>query len=371
MAPINESSGVYKKILSQAKAFTSNGYNCKILFLKDCKIAYLRELDGSLNELDIEDNNTLKNIKTLILACNFCYVRYELLRHHYFRKILQLCILSHRPIITEIPTYPPYQESLARVRESWNSKKYKQAIKTLLGSLCVIVDLYIYTLISKLIVVVGDDKKFLFSNTVRIENGIDLKSNPYFKEMPNSKVLRVIAVSNFSVWNGYDRAILGLKKYIEKTKKHDIRLVLVGDKKAGSSLLDLARGLGVSEDVEFTDSLSGEKLDREYKKASLALGALGNHRRKVFENSSLKVKEYCSRGMLMILSDAEGVEPDIKNRSYMVKSNEEPIDFVRIKQWYNNIEDKEKYREFISQFARCYYSWDSQVCKIINNFNVK
>lgn len=371
MAPINESSGVYKKVISQANAFAKNGYNCKILFVRNGTIAYLKDLDGSLNKIDIGDKNIWKTIKQNVLKCDFCYVRFELLRHRYFRKILQLCLQSHCHIITEIPTYPPYQESLARVRESWKSKKYKQALKTLIGTLFVVIDLYIYTLISKLVVVVGDDKQFLFSKTIRIENGIDLISNPFYKGHSSSQILRIIAVSNFSVWNGYDRAILGLKNYIVKTKLHDIKLVLVGDKKAGSSLLKLAMELGIIDDVEFTDSLSGEELNDEYKKASLALGALGNHRRKVFANSSLKVKEYCSRGMLMVLSDAEGIELDIKKYSYIVKSNEEPIDFDKIKQWFENIENKEKCREFISNFARCNYSWDSQMSKIINNIKAK
>ena len=147
---------------------------------------------------------------------------------------------------------------------------------------------------------VADDKKFLLKKTIRIENGIDLERNPFFVAY-NKYPVRIVAVSNFAIWNGYDRAIRGLKEYKEKTSRSDIRLVFIGDKKKATDLIQLTDKLGLQDYVEFTGSLSGKELDDEYAKANIGLGALGNHRRKVFANSSLKAKEYAARGLIMIL----------------------------------------------------------------------
>lgn len=370
MSSIDEASGVYKKIVSQAKAFAKIGFDCKILFVRDNDDAYLMESFESINKINLRDKDVQERIKKYILKSDFCYVRFELLRHLHFTSFIIKCLIANCPIVMEIPTYPPYQESIARVKDSWKSHQYLKSLKTLIGSIFVISDMYILSFISKLVVVIGDNKRFLFTETIRIENGIDTTSNPFFKKT-NQAVLKIIAVSNFSVWNGYDRAIIGIKNYVDATRRHDIKLIMVGDVKAGRDLVKLSNDLGVSEDVEFTGSLFGEKLDNAYKESSMALGALGNHRRKVFANSSLKVKEYCSRGMLMVLSDAEGIESEILDLSYVVKSDDSPIDFIKIKDWYNYLDSKEDKRQFIHSFAVNNYSWEYQMTKVVNKFQRK
>jgi len=364
MAPIDESSGVYKKIVSQASAFSEQGYECLILFVRDSSEAYVRNIDGKITKIDISDKFQLLKIKDYLKTCVFCYARFELLRHKYYREIILMCKKLSVKIISEIPTYPPYQESLARVKAALSNKRYLSAIKTLLGTILVIMDIYIMTLYSKLVVIVADDKKFLFADTVRIENGIDVESNPYQHKNPD-EYINIIAVSNFSVWNGYDRAIVGLSNYVKETGKHDIKLIMVGDKSAGKSLIDQAERLDVLDDIEFTGSLSGKKLDEAYARADIALAALGNHRRNVFANSSLKVKEYASRGMLMVLSDAEGIEYEIKEKSLIVKSDESPLDLVNIIKWFESIKDKKNTSLYIHEFAQDNYSWDAQIKKIL------
>lgn len=368
MAPIDESSGVYKKIIAQARAFETQGYECRILFVRDSTDAYLYKTDGSFMELEMTNSKDISILKEYIFNCKFCYVRFELFRHKYYRKVIIICKKLGVKVVSEIPTYPPYQESLARVKEACNEKHYFSALKTLLGTLFVILDVYIMTLYSKLVVLVADDKKFMFTKTVRIENGINIDDNPYQpKEQEN--VIRIIAVSNFSVWNGYDRAIAGLKDYINQTGFHDIKLIMVGDKKAGKSLEQQTENLGITDDVEFTGALSGADLDDAYARADIALGALGNHRRKVFANSSLKAKEYASRGMLMVLSDAEGIETEIRQTAITVPSDESPIDFSRIKKWYKTIPNIKETRVYIRNFAEKNYSWEGQVKKILNIIN--
>lgn len=366
MAPIDESSGVYKKILSQVVSFINYGYDCRVLFVRDSPNSYLRLCDGKISKINLDNPSALLTIKNFIKECDFCYARFELLRHSYYRMIIRMCMKQSVRIVLEIPTYPPSQESIARAKEYWKRKHYFRALKTLFGTFFVVMDMYIMTVCSKVVILIADDKKFLFTKTLRLENGINLDTNIYQPKKKN-ETIRIIAVSNFSIWNGYDRAISGLKNYIEQTGKHDIRLIMVGDKSAGESLINQATELGILNDIEFTGALSGETLNEAYAKSDIALGALGNHRRKVFANSSLKAKEYSARGMLMILSDAEGIEDEILKRSYIVKSDETPLDLFAIKNWFCSLEDITKTRKFIRDFAMIHYSWDSQIDKLLSN----
>lgn len=367
MAPMEESSGVYKKIIAQSKAFVRQGYNLKILFVRDTSDAWLWE-DDHVNFVSLKDSKILESIKMYLLSCEFCYVRFELLRHKFYRKIIRLCKKLHVDIITEIPTYPPYQESLARAKEAYKDRRYLSALKTLVGTLFVVLDVYITTLLSNIIVIVADDKQFFFAKTVRIENGVDMDMSPCVgKKIGNP--INIIAVSNFSVWNGYDRAIVGLKQYIDSTGNSDIMLTFVGDTNSGMPLIKQAQELGLSKYINFTGALSGKALDDEYSKADAALCALGNHRRKVFANSSLKAKEYTSRGILMVMSDAEGIEEEIKEKSLVVKSDESPLDFTIIKEWLYSFENISVAQTYIREFAKTHYSWDLQVYKVLEYFN--
>lgn len=364
MAPIDESSGVYKKIRAQVDSFIRLGHTCKLLFVRDTEDAYFFS-GGDMEIIHMSNEIHVKYISDLITDCDFCYARFELLRHKYYKKIIDLCGDRKVKVITEIPTYPPYQESLARVKENLHNKKYFSALKTFFGTAFVMLDMYRMALYSKLIVIVADDKKFRFADTIRIENGIDLDKNPFQPKDADDGKVRIIAVSNFSVWNGYDRAITGLKQYVELNPDSNIELILVGGIKEGQSLIKQTEKLELTDFVKFTGALSGKALDEVYANADIALGALGNHRRKVFANSSLKVKEYASRGMLMVLSDAEGIEPEIKDRSIIVKSNESPLDFEAILRWYKAIQNKQDTRMFIHNFAKSNYSWDAQISKVL------
>lgn len=365
MAPMEDSSGVYKKVISQSEAFLELGYECKVLFVRNTKNAYLRDIKSNITtEIDLDDSVAFIELQKYIKECSFCYARFELLRHKYYRQIINCCYKEKINIVSEIPTYPPYQESLARVKSLFYKKQYINALKTLIGTIFVIIDMYIMSFYSNIVVIIADDKKFKLAKTLRIENGINLKTNPIQKtEFHN--VINIIAVSNFSVWNGYDRAIIGLRNYISSTGLHDIKLIMVGDKSAGKDLIKLAKKLGVMDDIEFRGSLSGSNLDAAYAEAHIALGALGNHRRKVFQNSSLKAKEYASRGMLMVLSDAEGMDIEIEKASFIVKSDETPIDFKAIKTWFLNINNREEQRLKLRNYAETNFSWTNQIAKII------
>lgn len=367
MAEVNTSSGVYKKIRAQADAFERQGFETRILFVSDTdSIHYLKngELrEGSFAQIESEVAQYLKE-------CSFCYARFELLRHKYFKRVLDLCTAANTKIVTEIPTFPPYQESFARAKAKLKRGQVIGGLKTMIGAGIVAGDMNALANMSSMVCIVADDFKFKKTKTIRIENGIDLQKNP-LAPYSEKNVINIIAVSNFAVWNGYDRAVEGLGQYYATAPKRKVHLTFVGPLDNAPELQKRVKELGLDNDVTFTGALSGAALDAQYANADIALGALGNHRRKVFANSSLKAKEYAARGMMMVLSDAEGIEGDILDNSFVVKSDESPIDFESIVKWFESVENKELVKNRIHEFAVDHYAWDSQMKKVIGELNLE
>lgn len=367
MAEVNTSSGVYKKIRAQADTFERQGFETRILFVSDTdNIHYLKngELrEGSFAQIESEVAQYLKE-------CSFCYARFELLRHKYFKRVLDLCTAVNTKIVTEIPTFPPYQESFARAKAKLKRGQVIGGLKTMIGAGIVAGDMNALANMSSMVCIVADDFKFKKTKTIRIENGIDLQKNP-LAPYSEKNVINIIAVSNFAVWNGYDRAVEGLGQYYATAPKRKVHLTFVGPLDNAPELQKRVKELGLDNDVTFTGALSGAALDAQYANADIALGALGNHRRKVFANSSLKAKEYAARGMMMVLSDAEGIEGDILDNSFVVKSDESPIDFESIVKWFESVENKELVKNRIHEFALDHYAWDSQMKKVIGELNLE
>lgn len=367
MAEVNTSSGVYKKIRAQADAFERQGFETRILFVSDMdNIHYLKngELkEGSFAQIESEIGQYLKE-------CFFCYARFELLRHKYFKRVLALCTAANTKIVTEIPTFPPYQESFARAKAKLKSGQVMGGLKTMIGAGLVVGDMNALANMSSMVCIVADDFRFKKTKTIRIENGIDLQKNP-LAPYSEKNVINIIAVSNFAVWNGYDRAVEGLGQYYATSPKRKVHLTFVGPLDNAPELQRRVKELGLDNEVTFTGALSGAELDEQYADADIALGALGNHRRKVFANSSLKAKEYAARGMMMVLSDAEGIEKDIHDNSFVVKSDESPIDFESIVKWFDSVADKELVKKRIHEFAVDHYAWDSQMKKVLSELNLK
>ena len=367
MAEVHTSSGVYKKIRAQADTFERQGFETRILFVSDTdNIHYLKngELrEGSFAQIESEVAQYLKE-------CSFCYARFELLRHKYFKRVLDLCTAVNTKIVTEIPTFPPYQESFARAKAKLKRGQVIGGLKTMIGAGIVAGDMNALANMSSMVCIVADDFKFKKTKTIRIENGIDLQKNP-LAPYSEKNVINIIAVSNFAVWNGYDRAVEGLGQYYATAPKRKVHLTFVGPLDNAPELQKRVKELGLDNDVTFTGALSGAALDAQYANADIALGALGNHRRKVFANSSLKAKEYAARGMMMVLSDAEGIEGDILDNSFVVKSDESPIDFESIVKWFESVENKELVKNRIHEFALDHYAWDSQMKKVIGELNLE
>jgi len=164
---------------------------------------------------------------------------------------------------------------------------------------------------------------------ITIANGIEVDSVP-LRTPPNfikDRLFTMICVANFSKWHGLDRLILGITKY---SGKYFVKLHIVGEGPEIVNLKNLCEENNIIDQVIFHGYLSGPNLDRLFDESHLAVGEMGIHRNKMSEASTLKAREYCSRGIPFTI---EGSDPDFPNDfAYVMRipMNENPIEIDEV-----------------------------------------
>ena len=146
--------------------------------------------------------------------------------------------------------------------------------------------------------------------TVQIGNGIDVAAVEPRRGGPAwpAPCLHIIAVGTIARWQGYDRLLHALRRFLDRPgRTFDAHVSIVGDGPDLAELRALAQTLGVGSAVTFTGTMSGEPLRRMYENAHLAVSTLALHRKGLSQASELKAREYCAIGIPYI---ACGDDPD-------------------------------------------------------------
>ena len=197
----------------------------------------------------------------------------------------------------------------------------------------------------------GKNKPFM-----TISNGIDvisipLRSPPCFV---SEQEISMICVANFSRWHGVDRLILGLARYSGKSL---ITIHLIGEGIEIPNLKRLCTENNISDRVKFHGFLSGSKLDRLFDESHIAIGELGIHRKKMSESSTLKSREYCSRGIPYIISS---LDPDFPNDfPYILKipADDTFIDIEKVITFTSHIYRDTNHPRKMRQYAFEHLDW--------------
>ena len=93
----------------------------------------------------------------------------------------------------------------------------------------------------------------------------------------------------------------------------------------------------------------------------IGLDSMGRHRSGVYYNSSLKGKEYCAYGLLIV----SGVETELDNAAdfdyyFRIPADDSPVDFAKILEFYNEkvADNKAAVHKKISDYALDHFSMD-------------
>lgn len=135
---------------------------------------------------------------------------------------------------------------------------------------------------------------------ITIGNGIDVASVP-LRHIPTPVTtdLHLLFVANVSRWHGIDRLLRGLANYDGPVT---VILHIAGEGAELPHLKRLVNELNLSDKVVFHGFTTGSSLDDLFDRCHVAVGSLGMHRNRLTESSTLKVREYCARGIPWIIA---------------------------------------------------------------------
>jgi glycosyltransferase involved in cell wall biosynthesis len=186
-----------------------------------------------------------------------------------------------------------------------------------------------------------------------ISNGIDASTAPLIRRKePITTDFHILGLASVSPWHGYDRVIRGINEYSGNVS---VFFHIVGDGGEIENLDKLARKFGISNKIIFHGTRDGEELDSIIEQCHLGIGVLGPHRKKLVEAASLKLREYCARGLPIVDST---VDVDFTDFPYIhrLESNEEPVDIDELIDFFNSCA-AEDYPRNMRVFAHDKLDW--------------
>lgn len=210
-------------------------------------------------------------------------------------------------------------------------------------------------------------------SSFKFHNGINLEDIP-MKKYTESKDLRLIGVATMTLWHGYDRLISGMADYYNMGMNGingvKVRLKLVGLGKEIPRYKDLISKYGLDKYIQLLGIKEKEQLAEEFDNSDIAIGSLGMFRSKMEAASPIKTKEYCARGIPIVLGYEDLAFSEKLDFIYRVPNDESSIDVYKIIEFYKDYilkKDKDDMREY----ARQYLTWDLQFEKMLSNVTTK
>lgn len=352
--PEKEASGEVKKVRMQISAMIEEGIAVKELCIDHSSSLYkfLRRIPFYPSN-GIVLNQYMK--KSEIKNCDFIYIRKYMIDWGLLRLLKSIKNIKPQiKIIFEIPTYPYDLE--------WNRFIDKTMLwkeKTCRG--------FLYKYVDR-IVTFSDDREIWNIKTIPISNGIDIKQLPK-KQMQSPKSenqINLVAVALLAPWHGYDRLLRGLFEYYKSSPTITVNLDIVGTGPEYKNLQQIVKNYGLFDVVKFHGKLHGKDLSNLYNTSDIAIGSLGMHRIGLHKAHTLKVREYCARGIPFIKSYYDNIF-DNNHFKYMlnVSADESSIDINKIVTFYTQLRMDQGVIDEMYNFALNYLTWNKQLKPIL------
>lgn len=202
----------------------------------------------------------------------------------------------------------------------------------------------------------GNEKQLFGIPTICIANGINPER---YSLIENNKVdqLHMIAVGNFNYWHGLDRLIKGMHSLKDKS----VKLKVVGSGMIIPKLKTQVDELNLQSQVQFFPATNGKELDQLFDQSNLGVGTLAIHRKGVKINSSLKHREYTSRGLPFFYA---GRDLDFEDCAFAMelKEVEKEVDCKALKNWHSALTAS---KNDIRNYAISQLSWKVKLKEVI------
>lgn len=336
------SKGVISKIELQNKQFNLIGYNTLIQAPKPKhleKIEVINPFLSSLNWSNIKCRDHIDAVYIRLVRIDFPFI-----------KLLAKIRKENKDvkILFEFPSYP-----------------YKGELVSNQGKLIYYKDLFysdfLRFFVDRIVLTVPGYQKLFGIKVLYVPNGVEYDNKKVMPRINDDGVIHLLAVASMSVWHGYDRIIRGFAEYY--AAKNDVKIVLhlAGVGAELKRYKYLVKKHHLEKYVIFEGFCEGEKLNELYKKCHIGLGSLGVHRTwdgKVI--SSLKLKEYASKGLPFVIEGICDMEDDT-TRKYILRvpSDETPINISKIIDFCKSVYAENKaINNMIKEEFRRYYDMD-------------
>ena len=343
--------GEAKKVLSQVKAFRKAGVDVSFL-----DIVLDRKIDKVLYRLPfrgVYSKEFIKRCEKEAVDAKFVFIRKNIFDCTYY-KLLR-AIKKANPqikIIVEIPTYPYFQEWNRIIDKPliWKEKRVIPKVKKY-G----LVDYYL---------TLTDDKEIYGISTIKFSNCIAVEEYTSKRNLQNTEEVHLIGVALLAKWHGFDRVIRGLKEYYEKNRD-PVKVVfhIVGDGPELNSYTRLVEQSNLKDKVIFEGKHKGEELDHLYDISHVGIGSLGMYRIGLEKATSLKLREYCAKGIPFIKASDDEVFNDFRY-CLSFANNDEPIDILKVVNWTKEI-DYEQAVGSIREYAFGNLDWGRYIEEIL------
>ncbi|MDD3050187.1 MAG: glycosyltransferase [Candidatus Cloacimonetes bacterium] len=189
-------------------------------------------------------------------------------------------------------------------------------------------------------------------------NGVNVDLYRLIQRKSHSNLLQMIFVSSFQYWQGFDRFIKGLNNYEEKGK---ILVHLVGDGSENDYYRQLITKFELQDNFIFHGKLEGKELDEIYNNSDVAIAGLGIHRKSLSEGCSLKIREYCSRGIPFIYAGKDSDLSGKEDFAYQYPNDDKSIDIKYAVGLAHKFRNNPELSVEIRSFAREKLSWEYKI----------
>ncbi|KHC90377.1 glycosyl transferase group 1 [Thermotoga sp. Mc24] len=266
-------------------------------------------------------------------------------------KFLEEIRRKNTKIILEYPTYP-----------------FRYEFFRTYGPLFFLVYYPRYRRINDLVdlVVVFGEKELSGRKLITISNGIDPSDVTLRKPVPDENVLNLIGVARLRYWHGYDRVVRGLWEYYRRTPERKVYFHIVGDGPELPRLKKLTKKLELEEYVVFHGPKHGGELDRLFDSSHVAVASLGMHRSNLKTGSTLKVREYCARGIPFVVGYKDVDFPEDFPFLLRIPSDESPVDIQKVISFYEELKKTHPdYPLLMRKYAEEHLSWEIKMKPLV------
>ena len=349
-------SGISKKIFAQAKALRRLGIETDLLYFRGNEVV----VSNGEQDRVFAHNSTAKRVLFQFFgftaAIDLQQYSHIYIRHFFLHPIAMMALRRIKKInpkaklIMEIASYPYHQQ--ARKGDVSDQFRYKLD-RWFCGSLKKYIDC---------ILTYSEYDRIFDIPTIKTSNGVDIDGLSPKKVTPLLGEFHILGLANVQHWHGFDRVIQGLKKY-EKQKELPVFFHIVGKGDAIESLKRLSKGTMLERCVLFHGAKHGAELQTFFNNCHIGISSLGMHRVGASrgEWSTLKVREYCARGIPFINGYLDRDLPLDFPYTMQVNADDSAVNIEKAIDFYRNLlEIHPDYPTELHAFAQRHLTWEAK-----------